>query len=335
MKRKINIIKKIALIVAGLLILIGVSFLFDFSPRSVDWGVTFSPEYARDELGLDWQKTFLAILDDLKVDHLRLSAYWDELEPQIDQYDFADLDWQINEASKRGVKIILAVGRKLPRWPECHDPNWLKTLSDSEIQNRQKALVEKVVNRYKNNEQIIAWQVENEPYLSVFGQCPLLDKDFFLQEVALVKQISPKPIIVTDSGELNFWTQAANSGNDLVGITIYRVVYNKHFGYLRYFWPPAFYYLKTKIVKLFSDLDEVIVAELQAEAWHPEGKTLKEMTAAEQDQSMSLTQFKKNIAFSRQAGFDRVYLWGAEWWYYLKEKKQDDRFWQEAKKLWP
>jgi len=58
------------------------------------------------------------------------------------------------------------------------------------------------------------------------------------------------------------------------------------------------------------------------------------MTIQEGFDSMSLGQFKKNITFAKEAGFDEVYLWGVEWWYLLKEKKNYPNYWETAKKLW-
>ncbi len=323
----------IILIIGGGIALIPMSFM-DFSRKDIAWGVTFSPYYAQDELGLDWREAYLAILDDLKANHVRLSAYWNHVEPQKGNYDFNDLDWQINEASKRGVKIILAVGRKLPRWPECHDPSWIGEMAENDIQKEQLDFIEKTVLRYNNNQNIIAWQVENEPFLQLFGQCPPLDKNFLYQEIDLVKGLSDKPVMITDSGELNWWVEAAKTKADLVGTTLYRVVYNKYVGYIPYIMPPAFYRLKGDAIGKFFNSKKVIIAELQAEAWHVEGKTLKDMTKTETDESMDLSQLKENVAFAKKSGAESIYLWGAEWWYYLKKERNDSQFWDEMKKLW-
>jgi len=59
-----------------------------------------------------------------------------------------------------------------------------------------------------------------------------------------------------------------------------------------------------------------------------------ETDAEEQSKSMDLEKFKEMIKYTEQTGFDEAYLWGAEWWYWLKEKHNDDAIWQEAKKLW-
>ena len=327
--------KKIVLLVCLLVIVVIASiYLLDFSKPKVSWGVTFSQEYAQNELGLDWQKAYGAILDDLKVDHLRLSAYWNRVEGEKDKFVYDDLDWQINEASKRNVKMILAVGRRLPRWPECHDPAWLASSTQPEVEAEQLAFMEAVVKRYGNNPNIIYFQVENEPYLKYFGKCPPLDKEFLKQEIKLVKTLAAKPVLITDSGELSFWLPAGESGADLLGTTLYRVVYSPQFGYFRWFLPPAFYSAKVSLLKIFTPIKKVIVAELQTEAWHKKNKNLRDMTLGESAESMSLKQFKSNIIFARRAGFTEIYLWGAEWWYYLKEQRGEDSFWQEAKKLW-
>ena len=94
----------------------------------IDFGITFS-QYFAEEMDLDWKQAYVAILDELGVKKLRLVAYWQYLEPEQGSYSFEDLDWQIQEADKRNAQVILAVGRKLPRWPECHVPIWSKDLN--------------------------------------------------------------------------------------------------------------------------------------------------------------------------------------------------------------
>jgi hypothetical protein len=95
-------------------------------PRpDVRLGLTFSARYAAD-LGLDWRETYRALLDEIGVRRLRLPVYWDLIEREKGRTDFEDLDWQIAEAKKRGATLILAIGQRVPRWPECHIPAWAK-----------------------------------------------------------------------------------------------------------------------------------------------------------------------------------------------------------------
>ncbi|MFA5020560.1 MAG: hypothetical protein WC517_00655 [Patescibacteria group bacterium] len=316
-----------------IVVAISAAYLADFS-RPMNFGVTFSSVYAQDELGLDWRAAYLAILDDLKVSHLRLSAYWNQIEKTDGRYDFSNLDWQISEAEKRQVKIILAVGRRLPRWPECHDPVWIKGMNSIEAEQKQLAFVEAVAGRYAKNGSLIYFQVENEPYLSTFGICPPVNAELLKKEIAAVKRLTAKPILVTDSGELSTWWPISRSGGDILGTTLYRVVYNPTVGYFRWFTPPFFYWARVELIKMASPIKRVIVAELQAESWHAAGQNLATMTLADHQLSMGLDQFKANIKFTRRAGFDEAYLWGAEWWYLMKAKKDYPAYWDEARKLW-
>ena len=48
---------------------------------------------------------------------------------------------------------------------------------------------------------------------------------------------------------------------------------------------------------------------------------------------MNLEQFRKNIEFAQRTGLDTFYLWGGEWWYWLKEKQNQPEIWEEAKTL--
>lgn len=156
--------------------------------EKIDFGITFS-KIQTEGFKLDWQKTYLAILDDLRVKKLRLIAYWPEIEPTEGNFDFKDLDWQVNEAEKRDAEIILAVGQRLPRWPECHEPQWVQNQNLNLKNQKLLEYIEKTVDRYKTNPSIIAWQIENEPFLTWFGDCPKMDKKFLDQEIALVRSL--------------------------------------------------------------------------------------------------------------------------------------------------
>lgn len=302
-----------------------------YSKNEITYGVTFSKKQAVD-LGLDWKETFTQALDDLGVKKIRLAAYWDEVEPINEQYSFEDLDWQINEASKRNAEIILAVGGRLPRWPECHFPDWINNLTKEEREQETLNYIEKTINRYKDNKNIYAWQVENEPFLSQFGICPNLDPVFLDKEIALVKAISSKPIIITDSGELSVWVRAAKRA-DIFGTTMYRDTYSENLKmYIHYPIEPGFFRFKKNITKLFAKPDNWVVIELQGEPWGP--KPFQYLTQVERDRTMSLQKFKEMIQFSSQTGFREFYFWGVEWWYWEKTINNDPSLWDEAKKIY-
>jgi len=315
-----------------LLIIVGVVLWnYDFSRgRQMKWGVNFSQPQAS-YLGLDWKKVYLALLDDLKVRNLRLQAYWPLLEKERGKFDFIDLDWQVKEAKKRDAKIIMVLGRRQPHWPECHSPEWAKGLNEKETQEKILSMLERVVKHYKKESAILIWQVDNEPLVDWFGVCPLIDKEFIKREIALVKSIDFRPILITDSGELSFWYEAKKLGGDFLGTTMYRVVWNKTAGYLNYKYliPPAFYYFRARALGIYPD--GMIISELQAEPW--QRIALEELSLEEQRQSFDAIKFKANTEFARRVGFGSAYLWGAEYWAWLKEKNGDASLWEEARLL--
>jgi beta-galactosidase GanA len=55
-------------------------------------------------------ETYIALLDEVGVKKMRLPVYWDLVEKERGQYDFSDVDWQLAEAKKRNVEVILSIG---------------------------------------------------------------------------------------------------------------------------------------------------------------------------------------------------------------------------------
>ena len=321
----------LTILIVILLLIVGYFFVGSVKPaENISWGVVFSQKHAK-YLGLDWQKTYLALLDDLGVKKVKIASYWDLIEPQEDDYDFTDLDWQITEAQKRGVEILLAVGMKSPRWPECHIPGWAEKIGKDGQQEKILKFLEVAVLLYRDSDAIKGWRVENEPFF-VFGECPWTDKEFLKKEVGLIKSLDSKhrPIIIAESGEGFFWFKAAGIG-DVVGITMYKKVWISQLGlYLTYPFPPVLYHRKAELVrKLFHK--EVISVELQAEPWCRQG--IRDCSLEEQSKTMNLQFFQENVGFAKKTGLKEFYFWGAEWWYWMKEAQGQPEIWGEAKKL--
>lgn len=321
---------KIKMIIFIILVIIALVYIFrlDFTEDKMTLGVTFSQLYA-EELGLNWQEVYLAFLDDLGARSFRLIAYWPQLEKEEGKFDFSSLDWQLAELEKRGGRAILVIGRRLPRWPECHEPSWVANLEEKAKQEKILLLLTEVVNHYKDSQVIESWQVENEPLLTLFGKCPAPDKNFLSKEVAQVRALDSRPIIITDSGELSLWLRTPRYA-DILGTTMYRVVWNKYLGYFKHLYPPAFYYWRSLLAQKLFKIDKVITSELQAEPWVPEGKFIKDISLEKQFESIDLDRLRENINFARRSGFSEAYLWGVEWWYWLK-KQGEESFWEEMR----
>ncbi len=277
------------------------------------FGVTFSTEYTT-SLGLNWKVVYQAILNDLQVKEIRIPVYWDQIEKKPGVYDFSKYDYLINQGAKHHVKFIISIGRRVPRWPECHGPAWLKKENTATAQKATLSMIKTVVERYRHDSSVEYWQVENEPFLSTFGICPPLDKSFLKREFSLVHSLDSRKIIITGSGEMSSWRREAKIG-DIFGSTLYRVVYDPWFGYIHYPLPILFYRLKAHLAGLSPN--RLMVLELQAEPWVPHGN-ITAMTPTEINQSMSVRQFKANLQYAINLNFRRTYLWGVEWWYFEK-----------------
>lgn len=316
------------------------------TPGVKTWGVDFTALYSN-ELELDAKEVLDSALDDLGVRDFRLAAHWSVIEKERGVYDFSSVDWQVEKVKKYDGKIVMAVGERLPRWPECHIPGWAQEIPEPIIQFEgvqphyvtaeefQSALlkyIEATVNHYKDNPAIWAWQLENEPFLFGFGECPYVDDELLDKEFALIKSLDDRPIVITDSGEFGLWFRAYKRA-DVFGTTMYRVVLGKWwpFGYFEYPLDPGFFQFKARFMEIFWGEKPIVNIELQAEPWLEKRPPF--VPLEEQLKAFSLEQFKENIEYAKEVGFEKNYLWGVEWWYWMKTKQNYPEYWEEARKL--
>lgn len=312
---------KFFLTLVGLAITVCFAVLFVGWPaktKNVEYGVTMSWPYAQ-ELGLDHEKVLTSALDDVGLRRFRLSAYWKLMEPEKGKWDFSILDKQVEEIGKRNGKVILAIGEKLPRWPECWAPDWWKVMSREPQRELTLRYLETVVTRYRDNPTIAAWQVENEPHF-IYGDCPPPDYLFIERETAFVRGLDPmRPIYTTDSGELSSWLTLGVFA-DKLGVSVYRVVRNPLLGdwnFHYFFLPPYFYARKAWLTKLFG-VKGIYVSEFQMEPWS--NKKITETPIKDQLSNMDLKQMIANFSFAERMGLPAVDFWGIEWWYWMKDK---------------
>ena len=309
------------------LFLLVLSLLRVASVASVDsgriLGATFSPSYAT-SLGLDWRRAYVAMLDELQVKHLRLPVYWSEVSPNEGEYLWNDVDWMMEQAQARDVDVTLAIGRKVPLWPECHIPAWV---TDERQQEELLAYLELLVLRYDSSPALVRWQVENEP-LFPFGGCPIPDPQFLEQELTLVRSLSEKPIMLTASGENEVWIDTAIRA-DVLGVSLYRTTWNDLTGYFIYPLGPEFYRLKAALARPFADA--IVLSELQAEPWFQEAQ--EDVSLSDQAKMFTPDDLEEQLLGATVVGFDEIYLWGVEWWYWMSVQGEDG-MWEKAKEVY-
>jgi len=161
--------------------------------------------------------------------------------------------------------------------------------------------------------------------------CGDFDESFLDKEIELVKQLDrSRPILLTDSGEFGTWYKSYKR-SDVFGTSMYLYIWSRKLDRpLRYPITPAFFRIKQNIIKLFNKPKPALVIELSAEPWllQPIIETPLEI----QFDRMGIDKFNEMITFSNKAGFDTFYLWGAEWWYWLKLQGNNDH-WDRAQEL--
>jgi hypothetical protein len=310
-----SILTILSVLCFGLLVILYVLARKDV-PEKITYGISYNVPYVL-ELGLDPDEVFDAFLNELGARHFRLSAHWTLIEPTDDIYDFSWMDTDIRKVEAVNGEVIFGVGRRLPRWPECHIPTWAKTLSWEEQKKEVLEYIEAVILRYKNSPAITHWQVENEPYLGVFANehCGDLDETFLEEEIALVKRLDPsRPVLVTDSGNLGTWDGAYAHG-DSFGTSVYVYFWNPELGQFKTILPPWFYRVKEGIMQILHGAKETFLIELSLEPWLIEPVT--DVPVEVQYDRMDIEKFNEIIAYAAETRYDRQYLWGGEWWYWL------------------
>ncbi len=282
-------------------------------------GITYSSKYAQ-SLGLDPHVAFAEIIDDLQVRHVRLPVYWSDVEKTQGSYDFAQLDAMLEAAALRDVTVTLAIGMKVPRWPECFIPEFYaenqETLDPAVLR-----YVQELVMHARQYDVVTRWQVENEPFFP-YGECPEPSLERLRREVALVRAFDERPILMTVSGEQEPWLDLASIADE-IGVSMYRFTYQESFGALAFPHPSVYYRLHAFVTRLFAD--DVIVSELQMEPWF----TGNPQDPASLDVPFTAEDFVEHVQFAKDTGIDETLLWGAEWWYY-EHLRGNDSLWNAA-----
>ncbi|HLC95580.1 MAG TPA: hypothetical protein VJH89_03785, partial [Patescibacteria group bacterium] len=75
----------------------------------------------------------------------------------------------------------------------------------------------------------------------------------------------------------------------------------------------------------------LIVIELQAEPWA--SGWIPHVSLEEQFLTMDETKLRENVEYAKRVGFPEIYLWGGEWWYWMKVKKDYPGLWETGKEL--
>lgn len=294
------------------------------------FGVSFSLHRCS-ELELPKKQLLQSALEDLGARRFRLMSYWNIHEPSQGNYNFDELDWQIDMIAKYKGKISLCLGKRQPRWPECHIPEWALALPKNEWYESLYNFISIVVKRYMHHPAIESWQLENEALLADFGYCK--DQDYnrarLRKELDIVKKIDPeRPVIMTLSD--SYGIPLRKPTPNIYGMSLYRTTINKKGKYAYSKRPAMFYKTRAHMIGLLKSTP-VFIHELQAEPWLPEG--IKSTPLSVQTKYMNARILKQNVDYALKTGALPIDLWGLEWWYYLKTQHNKPAVWNQARRI--
>lgn len=176
------------------------------------YGVSYSFEQAG-WYGLDGRKAYVALLDSADFDWVRLPFFWDQMVDVNGELKVEDLKFAIEEARKRNIKVVVALGAKTPYYPEFHLPQNIKdkirfgeTISvNHPVAKDLLAVDKKLVEELSKYDNISYWQVENEPFLANVNNWKI-DKKLISAETEIVRSADSKkrPIILNHVGPTLF-----------------------------------------------------------------------------------------------------------------------------------
>jgi hypothetical protein len=334
----LNNIQKSLFIIVSIVVLIfaqayAIAFWYQKKHNSepLTFGVTFIPNYAR-YYDLDAEETMLALRDDLGFKRFRLVSYWKDIEKVPGQYDFSELDWQFEKVNEVNGEVTLAIGLRQPRWPECHAPTWVDHDQKNIWYPKLKDFMTAVIERYKDNPALDSYQLENEYFLGVFGECEHfgIERERLIDEFNLVKSIDKDTPVILSYANNYFGVATGQPQPDQVGVSVYKRVYDYTVSkrYFEYPFPSWYYSWRAGIQEILTGKDSML-HELQAEPWTPVG--VKEATIEEQNNSMDAERLKERIEYGVATGFRDIDLWGGEWWYWRKMHYNDPSLWEAVR----
>jgi hypothetical protein len=178
----------------------------------------------------------------------------------------------------------------------------------------------------------VSYQLENEFFMTVFGICPDHSRERLVDEFNFVKEQDPKtPVIISRS---NNWVglPVGEPRPDKFAISVYKRVWDQTITKRYYEYPlPAWFYAFLAGAGEIATGKDMVIHELQAEAWLPNGFEQKTASTEELYKSMNPERLKDRLAYGKATGMRQVDLWGVEWWYYMKQARNEPGLWDTAR----
>ena len=315
-------------------------------------GTSFNPDRAA-YLGLDYQTAYDRLLA-LNFKVIRLSAYWS----QVDEVGYGRLDWLVRRSEEARQPIVISVGMKGAGWPEFYIPKRYSpelpdgsdVSTDHVLRSGAVQFVGETVERYRDSDVLVAWQVENEPLNPAGPRRWWIGRPTVEQEVAAVKARDERPVIVNAFGSFNMLFDRYSNRNgidlkrllgfesdtaenqsletidpgDILGLDVYtRIGYNflgrEAVASASSNWAGTAGHWRQQALKQGKS---AWITEVQAEPWETSNKTLAS------PRSTTAADIVDRVNALRAQGYTTILLWGAEYW--LWRSDDADTSWLDA-----
>lgn len=322
------------------------------------YGISYSFEQAG-WYGNNPREDYVKMLEEFEFDWVRLPFFWDQMVDEDGSFNknFKDLKFAIEEAQKRNVKIIVAIGAKTPYFPEYHWPKNIESQvkfgevigADHAVADDILAIDEKIVSELAPFDNVAFWQVENEPLIGNVNKWKI-DAALVAKEADVVRKtdFGNRPIILNHAATGfydNSWQTllpilkegdvfAVNAffktkGTDLISAKILgkeihvlwpnRLVWPVHSWFV---FSPDFSKIKKKIEANGNDL---WILEMQSEPYIKKIENAKDPLLSFEPKDISAAD-----KFLRSYEIKSVGFWGVHFWQY--RKNHGDLSWENTVK---
>src|SRR5581483_5996471 len=286
---------------------------------------------------------------------VRLATYWD----RVDAAGYEDLDWLMSQSAAAGQPVVLTVGMKSLGWPEFFIPARLvpahvrdgdDVAQDPDLQASVLAFLERTVERYRAYSNLVAWQIENEPFNRAGPHRWWIGRSLVQRESRLISSLDPRPQVLNVFGHfdmrldqlssrdgvtlgslLGFDSDSAERDSlsvlrpgDALGFDVYTRIGYRFLG-------------RSGVAEASSDWGDHVArwraraageskrtwgTEMQAEPWEAEG------VDSANPLSFTAADLEHTFRDLKESGQRVVVLWGAEYW--LWRMQNGDPTWLEA-----
>lgn len=313
-----------------------------------EYGINYSCKRA-EYFGLECEALFRQILADLGVRLVRLSVYWSDVERDPGVYDFSAVDRLLAIAEEYGARVTMSIGMKAQRYPEFWFPTWLRLAAKLPPDGypEDHPLVEEALFPYLAaaarhvgaHPAVEAIQVENEPFVHFRGHANgwRIRRSFLARELETVHSNDPgaHPIVISHA---SWWRRDGTwrwiiENADVLAQSVYTKRQRGPWQWLHIFpYHTGFYApdLPEQARTAKRNGKQVWIGELQAEPYERPDVDVRRIPTATA-RSFSVRLFRDNVRLAKRSGAARAYMWGAEWWAYLRLVRGEPELWDIAR----